>query len=71
VPAGAWLDFTALRHETSPLMMASLLPGDWLYIPSRWWHLVHSVEDALSISIGIIPTQTSRARDLPKLAKSP
>jgi hypothetical protein len=48
-------DFGAVRRETSPLLSARLIPGDWLYIPSRWWHLVHSNEDALSISIGVLP----------------
>jgi 50S ribosomal protein L16 3-hydroxylase len=48
-------DFSAVRRETSPLLSVRLIPGDWLYIPSRWWHLVSSVEDSLSISIGVIP----------------
>jgi 50S ribosomal protein L16 3-hydroxylase len=53
-------DFGAVRQETSSLHSATLIPGDWLYIPTRWWHLVRSVEDALSISIGVIPTARSR-----------
>ena len=48
-------DFSAVRRETSPLLSARLIAGDWLYIPARWWHLVSSVEDALSISIGVVP----------------
>ena len=48
-------DFELVRRETSPLLAARLIPGDWLYIPARWWHLVHSVEEALSISIGVFP----------------
>lgn len=48
-------DFGRVRSETSPLMVARLIPGDWLYIPARWWHLVHSIADALSISIGVLP----------------
>jgi ribosomal protein L16 Arg81 hydroxylase len=48
-------NFGAVQRETSPLMLARLIPSDWLYIPARWWHLVRSVEDALSISIGIVP----------------
>lgn len=54
-------DFGAVRRETSPLLSARLIPGDWLYIPSRWWHLVRSREDALSISIGVVP-RGARAR---------
>ena len=46
-------DFGAVRRETSPVLSARLIPGDWLYIPSGWWHLVHSVDEALSISIGV------------------
>ena len=48
-------DFELVRRETSPLLAARLIPGEWLYIPARWWHLVHSVEEALSISIGVFP----------------
>jgi 50S ribosomal protein L16 3-hydroxylase len=55
VAPGRAPDFGAVRRETSPLQMATLIPGDWLYIPTRWWHLVRSVEDALSISIGVLP----------------
>jgi 50S ribosomal protein L16 3-hydroxylase len=59
-PAGAanHPDFSVYEEETSPLMSARLIPGDWLYIPARWWHLVRSVEDALSISIGVVPALT-------------
>jgi ribosomal protein L16 Arg81 hydroxylase len=48
-------DFSCVRRETSPLFGALLIPGDWLYIPRRWWHLVRSLEDSLSISIGVVP----------------
>jgi 50S ribosomal protein L16 3-hydroxylase len=56
------VDFSALRRETSPLSCARLIAGDWLYIPARWWHLVRSVEDALSISIGVTPEQSGQIR---------
>lgn len=62
-------DFGLVRHETSPLLVARLIPGDWLYIPARWWHLVHSVADALSISIGVFPDRTRRPQsDAPSSA---
>lgn len=51
-------NFSAVRRETSPLLCCRLLPGDWLYIPARWWHLVESREDALSISIGVVPDES-------------
>jgi 50S ribosomal protein L16 3-hydroxylase len=68
--SGSAPDFSAVRRETSPLMLARLLPGDWLYIPKRWWHLVRSVEDALSISIGVIPDAPRRAAPLPDDARA-
>lgn len=52
-------DFSLVRRETSPLFGALLIPGDWLYIPRRWWHLVRSLEDSLSISIGVVPHQAA------------
>lgn len=61
-PMGTNPDFGEIRRETSPLLSAHLIPGDWLYIPARWWHLVHSNDDALSISIGVIPRRPVAAR---------
>jgi hypothetical protein len=55
IPPGTPLDFSSVRQETSPLFASQLIAGDWLYIPRRWWHLVRSVEDSLSISIGVLP----------------
>jgi 50S ribosomal protein L16 3-hydroxylase len=52
---GQALDFGVFRRETSPLLSARLVPGDWLYLPSRWWHLVTCVADSLSISVGVMP----------------
>jgi 50S ribosomal protein L16 3-hydroxylase len=46
-------NFSAIRGESSPLQTASLVPGDFLYIPSRWWHMAVCQEDALSISVGV------------------
>jgi 50S ribosomal protein L16 3-hydroxylase len=49
------LDFTSVTREVSPMFTARLLPGDWLYLPARWWHLVKCAEEALSISVGVMP----------------
>lgn len=63
---GDALDFTAVRQERSPLFSSRLVAGDWLYLPSRWWHLVKCVEDSLSISVGVMPpAELQRARRLP------
>lgn len=48
-------DFSGYHRETSPLMTATLVAGDFLYIPSRWWHMAICKEDALSISVGLMP----------------
>ena len=63
---GDQLDFTSVRRETSPIYQSRLIAGDWLYIPSTWWHLVKCVEDSLSISVGVMPPEALRdARRLP------
>ena len=63
LPSGTQPDFSTVRRETSALFASQLIPGDWLYIPRRWWHLVRSVQDSLSISIGVLPQDRgARAR---------
>lgn len=42
------------ERETTPVMAATLIPGDWLYIPRGWWHVARSVESSLSISVGVL-----------------
>jgi 50S ribosomal protein L16 3-hydroxylase len=42
------------EKETSPMMACSLAAGDLLYVPSGWWHRARAVDDALSISIGVL-----------------
>jgi 50S ribosomal protein L16 3-hydroxylase len=48
------LDFTPFARERSPLQTARLIEGDCLYIPARWWHMARSIEDSLSISLGVL-----------------
>jgi 50S ribosomal protein L16 3-hydroxylase len=48
-------EFTRFADETSPVYDAHLLAGDFLYVPSRWWHMARCREDALSISVGVSP----------------
>lgn len=47
--------FPQFTEETSPIHTATLIPGDFLYIPARWWHMANCREDALSISVGVFP----------------
>ena len=53
VPRGGRADFSRFRVEKSPLQTARLIAGDCLFIPARWWHVAHSVEDSLSMSFGL------------------
>lgn len=52
-PTGAQPDFTRVRSEVTEVGAARLEPGDWLYLPRRWWHVAHCHRDSLSISVGV------------------
>ena len=43
------------EREIMPLMRCELAAGDWLYIPSGYWHMGESKETALSLAIGVQP----------------
>lgn len=44
------------EKETSELTLQVLLQeGDWLYIPSGWWHVAKTQEESMHISIGLMP----------------
>lgn len=47
------------EKETTPTIACTLVAGDWLYVPSGWWHVARALDDALSISVGVL---TARAR---------
>lgn len=53
-------DFSGFHTESSVLQTAMLVPGDFLYIPSRWWHMAVCREDSLSISVGVMPADAPR-----------
>ena len=42
------------EREQTPTVGATLIPGDWLYVPRGWWHVARAYEDSLSISIGVL-----------------
>jgi 50S ribosomal protein L16 3-hydroxylase len=46
----------AYGRETSRLRMTCRLEaGDWLYIPSGWWHIAQTQEESIHLSIGVMP----------------
>jgi 50S ribosomal protein L16 3-hydroxylase len=48
------MDFSAFQREASPVGTTTLVGGDWLYVPSGWWHVAECVEDSLSMSLGVM-----------------
>jgi hypothetical protein len=48
--------FAAYAAETSPLLACELHAGDFLYVPSHWWHAAIAHSASLSVSIGIRPS---------------
>jgi ribosomal protein L16 Arg81 hydroxylase len=44
------------ERETSRLRMTCRLEaGDWLYIPSGWWHIARTQAESIHLSIGVMP----------------
>jgi ribosomal protein L16 Arg81 hydroxylase len=44
------------EREISPVMSCRLEAGDWLYIPSGYWHATEAHDESISLSVGIRPT---------------
>lgn len=43
------------EREIMPLMRCALNAGDWLYIPSGYWHMATSRELSISLAVGVQP----------------
>lgn len=44
------------ENETSRVRLTCRLEaGDWLYIPSGWWHIARTQEESIHMSIGVMP----------------
>ncbi|WP_408096365.1 JmjC domain-containing protein [Peredibacter sp. HCB2-198] len=45
------------ENEKTPIEInVTLDEGDWLYIPSGWWHVAKTQKESMHISIGIMPS---------------
>ncbi|HLY09993.1 MAG TPA: cupin domain-containing protein [Planctomycetota bacterium] len=43
------------EREAMPLFRCVLRPGDWLYIPTGWWHSARGVEgDSITLAVGLM-----------------
>jgi ribosomal protein L16 Arg81 hydroxylase len=60
------------EREIMPLVRCELAAGDWLYIPSGYWHMGQSRETAISLAIGVEPRTAVEIFDLlrPQIVES-
>ena len=60
------------ERELMPVMRCELAAGDWLYVPSGYWHMGASRETAISLAIGVQPHAAIEVLDFlrPKLLDS-
>lgn len=56
------------EQEKTPIeIKVTLEEGDWLYIPSGWWHIAKTQKESMHISIGLMPSSAvDIAEYLPK-----
>jgi 50S ribosomal protein L16 3-hydroxylase len=56
------------ENEKTPIeIKVTLQEGDWLYIPSGWWHIARTQKESMHISIGLMPSSAvDVAEYLPK-----
>lgn len=57
VLAGMPVDQQFEKETSQAVSSCTLEVGDWLYIPSGWWHMARAEQNSLSISIGVLPRQ--------------
>lgn len=60
------------EREIMPVMRCLLSAGDWLYIPAGYWHRTLSIDESISLSIGIESLSAMRVYDFlrPQLLES-
>ncbi len=66
-------DLNYEKEKTEIEIKVTLEEGDFLYIPSGWWHIARTQKESMHISIGLMPSSAvNLAEFLPKhLAKLP
>lgn len=42
------------KETSGPEIRCLLEPGDWLYIPSGYWHTAHAVTNSAHLSVGVL-----------------
>lgn len=52
------------ERELMPLLKCPLAAGDWLYIPNGYWHVAQSVEDSISLAVGVLMPSAIDALDV-------
>jgi 50S ribosomal protein L16 3-hydroxylase len=60
------------EREIMPVMRCELTAGDWLYVPSGYWHMGRSQETSVSLAIGVQPHAAIEVLDFlrPQLLQS-
>jgi 50S ribosomal protein L16 3-hydroxylase len=54
------------KEQKRPEIRCLLKPGDWLYIPSGYWHKAKALTDSFHMSIGVLNQAVYQQRPLPK-----
>lgn len=44
------------KERTPVEIKVTLEAGDWLYIPSGWWHIARTQKESMHVSIGLMPS---------------
>jgi len=42
------------EREVMPIWSCTLRAGDWLYIPTGWWHSARGLEESITLAIGLM-----------------
>jgi len=49
------------ERERTPLKLdVTIAAGDWLYLPSGWWHIARTQEESMHLSVGLMPVANTR-----------